>query len=137
MVAVDALPAMLEGARRRVPTATFVVGDAFDVEVGGGFDHVVLSFVLHNLDRDGRRRLLGQAVGRLGAEGRIGILEWASPAGWRAGPWRRFLRTLEPNPAVEDLLDGGLVDDLAATGLRIEHRRPVAGGRAEVVVALV
>lgn len=60
-VAVDALPAMLEGARRRAPGATFIEADLLDLEITGHFDRVVLSFVLHTdiraAELDLRRRL--------------------------------------------------------------------------------
>lgn len=38
VVAVDAVPGMLDGARRRAPGATFIQGDVFDVEVADRFD---------------------------------------------------------------------------------------------------
>ena len=61
VVAVDALPEMLAGARRRAPAATIVEGDALTTEVGDGFDRTVLSFVLHNFDHGGRVSLLRRA----------------------------------------------------------------------------
>jgi demethylmenaquinone methyltransferase/2-methoxy-6-polyprenyl-1,4-benzoquinol methylase len=134
VTAVDALAAMLDGARRRAPTATFVEGDAFTVSVGDYFDLVVLAFVLHNLDADHRRRLLARAAGAL-HDGRIGILDWSTPHGWMAAPWRRFLHRLEPSPSVDDILDGSLGDDLRAAGVDVTHHRRIAGGRAQVLVA--
>jgi ubiquinone/menaquinone biosynthesis C-methylase UbiE len=134
VVAVDALPAMLVGARRRAPRASFVEGDAFDVDVGDGFDRVVLSFVLHNFDTDDRRRLLARARSALGDDGRIGVLEWAVPRGrWRAACWRWFLHRLEPSPAVAQLLDGALDTDISVAGLAVDDRRAVAGGCAQIL----
>ena len=135
VTAVDALAAMLEGARRRARAATFVEGDAIEVDVGDGFDLVVLSFVLHNLDTIGRRRLFERAAGQLTAGGRVGILEWALPGGWTAAPWRWVLRRLEPSQSLEDIITGALPDDLAAAGLAVQRRSSVAGGRAQVIVA--
>jgi SAM-dependent methyltransferase len=135
VVAVDALPEMLAGARRRASAATLVCGDVNDTDVGGGFDRVVLSFVLHNFDATGRVRLLRRAATALTPGGRIGVLDWALPTGRpRRALWRRFLTALEPSPTVPELLNGDLDSDIAAAGLQILHRRPVAGGRAQLLI---
>jgi ubiquinone/menaquinone biosynthesis C-methylase UbiE len=135
VVAVDALPAMLDRARTRAPGATFVEGDALEADVGDGFDRVVVSFVLHNFDRAGRVRLLQRAERALARDGRIGVLEWALPHGRaRARLWRRFLRWLEPAPSVREVLDGSLPDDGAAAHLRVVDRRTRVGGRTQILV---
>jgi ubiquinone/menaquinone biosynthesis C-methylase UbiE len=138
VVALDGLPGMLEGARRRAPDATYVVGDAIDTDVGGDYDRVVLSFVLHNFDAEGRVRLLRRAATALApdaADGRVGVLEWARPPGARTGRWwRRFLAALEPSPTVPEILDGALEAEVPAAGLRVLRRRRVAGRRAQVLV---
>jgi SAM-dependent methyltransferase len=134
VVAVDALPAMLAGARRRAPRATIVEGDAFAVDVGDAYDRVVLSFVLHNFGRDDRVRLLHRAATHLAEDGRIGVLEWALPRqAVAAALWRRFLGVLEPSPAVPEILDGALDNELLVAGLRLDIRRSVAGGRAQIL----
>lgn len=156
VVAIDPLHAMLEGARRRAPGATFVEGDLFDTEITGEFDRVVLSFVLHNFTTDDRREALLRSARALAPGGRVGILDWAVPSGRiRATLWRRFLTRLEPSstdaevtdpdlerkylggeaPNVRDVLDGALTTDIAAAGLGIRTRRPVANGRAEILIA--
>jgi ubiquinone/menaquinone biosynthesis C-methylase UbiE len=136
VVAVDALPAMLVGARRRAPGATFVEGDALEVDVGGGYDRAVLSFVLHGLDVDDRIRLLRRTAAALAPAGRIGVLDWALPAGRVHGAlWRRVLSALEPSAATtQQLLDGALDSDIPAAGLQIDERRRLAAGRAEILV---
>jgi demethylmenaquinone methyltransferase/2-methoxy-6-polyprenyl-1,4-benzoquinol methylase len=135
VVGVDAMEEMLVGARRRAPAATFVLGDALEAELGGGFDRVVLAFVLHNLDGRGRTRLLRRARAALAPGGRIGILEWAQPRGRLRGRWwRRFLARLEPSPAVAQILDGELEADIGGAGLRVERRRHPAAGRTQVLV---
>jgi len=75
VVAVDALPAMLDGARRRAPGATYVHGDVLLAELGGGYHRVVLSFLLHNFDQNSRVRLLRRAAAALAGGGRVGILD--------------------------------------------------------------
>lgn len=134
VVAVDALAPMLDAARRRAPQATFVHGDAFSVDVGDGFHHVVLSFVLHNFDTGGRRRMLQRAADALRVGGRVGVLEWALPpfAAARA-LWRGFLHRLEPSPSVAEILDGALDDDFAAVGLAVLDRKRASLGRAQIV----
>ena len=136
VVAVDALPAMLVGARRRAPRATFVEGDALTVDLAGSFDAIVLSFVLHNLDTDQRRTLLKRSRSLLGQNGRVAILEWALPrSARRARVWRGLLARIEPSPNVAEVLDGALGTDLATTGLRVIQHRLLTGGRTQLVLA--
>jgi ubiquinone/menaquinone biosynthesis C-methylase UbiE len=135
VVAVDRLPEMMAGARRRAPQATFIVGDVVDSATGDGFDHAVVSFVLHNFDGPGRARVLRSAAERLREGGTIGVLDWALPAGRRrARLWRRFVVALEPSGTAAQVVDGELEHDIAAAGLRVAERRPVAGGRAQCLI---
>lgn len=137
VVALDALPEMLAAARKRAPGATFLQGDVRNVELGGPYDAVVLSFVLHNLDGPDRRALLGRLAGALASGGRIGILEWALPSGGlRAAVWRRALDRVEPCPSVREVLAGAVSEDLARSGLRVTRQRPLAGGRVQLLVAV-
>ena len=127
---------MLDATRRRAPTAQLVQGDVFDVEIEGTFDVVVLSFVLHNCDASGRRRLLGRTADVLSSGGRVAVLDWSCPKGRRrAGLWRRFLTVLEPSPSVLEVAGGALVDDLAAASLRILKARDASFGRCRVLIA--
>jgi ubiquinone/menaquinone biosynthesis C-methylase UbiE len=135
VVAVDALPEMLAGARRRAPDAMLVEGNIIDIDVGDGYDRVVLSFVLHNFDAEGRVQLLRRAADALAPTGRIGVLDWALPAGRaRAALWRRLLAALEPSPTVPQILDGALAVEVPAAGLQVDDHRPTAGGRAQILV---
>jgi ubiquinone/menaquinone biosynthesis C-methylase UbiE len=135
VVAVDALAEMLAAARRRAPGATLVEGDVVEADVGGGFDRVVLSFVLHNFDAAGRVRLLRRAAAALSPDGGIGVLDWALPAGRaRAAAWRRFLTALEPSATVGDVLDGALHADTCTAGLHIRQHHSAAGGRTQILV---
>ena len=70
------------------PSAEFVKGDVVDRETEGGFDVVVLAFVLHELDdaAAARVRALSRARDGLAADGCVGILDWSLPRdGWNAG----------------------------------------------------
>jgi ubiquinone/menaquinone biosynthesis C-methylase UbiE len=136
VTAVDALPEMLARAVARAPQATFIEGDLTDLGIDGPFDRVVLSFVLHNFDAGGRRLVLDQSAARLSSGGAIGILDWALPPGrTRSMLWRRFLHRLEPSPSVEEILGGSLAADIRSAGLRLSCQRPVASGRAQILVA--
>ena len=136
VVAVDALPEMLAGARRRAPAAEYVVGDVFDADLAGPFDAVVISFVLHNLAADRRRVLLARAAGLVAPGGTVAVLDWHLPAGRRrAAAWRAVLARIEPAPTVREVLDGALTGDLSASGLDVCLRRPLAAGRAQLLLA--
>lgn len=135
VVAVDDAATMLAAARRRAPAARFIEGDVAGEIDGGPFDRVVFSFVLHELDPSRRLHALERAVGLLGPGGRIGILEWATPARQpAAGVWRTAVRTIEPSVA-HDVLDDGLDVALSAAGLAIVTDTPAAGGRARIAIA--
>lgn len=160
VVAVDALAAMMDGARRRVPSARFVEGDILDVDTGDGYDRVVLSFVLHNFDEAGRTEVLRRSAAALADGGLVGILDWALPSGKRrADLWRRFLTRVEPSkgdnastpidgddamqrmylegsaPNVLGVLEGKLDGEIDAAGLTVRDRRRMANQRAQVLIA--
>ena len=136
VIAVDALPEMLNGARRRAPAAEYLIGDIFDIEPTGTFDAVVLSFVLHNLGAQRRRQLLAKYIPLLRPDGCVAILDWAQPAGrLRAAAWRSILSRIEPSPSVGQILNGALSEDLVSTGLEVSERRPLAGGRVQLLLA--
>ena len=135
VVAVDRLPDMLAAARVRAPGATFLEGDICAGAPDGRFDVGVLSFVLHSFDTAGRVELLRSTGTALAPGGRIGILDWSSPApGVRAQLWRRFLHRLEPSPNVTDLLEGALPVDVAASGLVVRTTILLAGGCVQLLV---
>ena len=135
VVAVDRLPAMLEAARRRAPAARFVLADITSSGVDGGFDAVVLSFVLHSFDRDARRALLRSSHSLLVPGGWVGVLDWSAPKGRvRAAAWRRFVRHLEPSSTARDVVEGALREDFTEAGITLERARSAAGGRAEMFV---
>lgn len=136
VTAVDALAEMLTAARRRAPTASLIQGDALDIPIDGGYEWVVLSFVLHNFDAAGRQRLLSRSADLLCPGGRVAVLDWSCPGGRRhAQLWRRFLRVLEPSPTVLEVAEGALTDDLAAVELELLGERQASHGRCRILVA--
>jgi ubiquinone/menaquinone biosynthesis C-methylase UbiE len=160
VVAIDALPAMMEGARRRVPSATFIEGDILDIALGEHYDRVVLSFLLHNFESADRTEVLRRSGSALAEGGLIGILDWALPTGKRrADLWQRYLTRVEPSkghdevaasdgadgmrrtyiegtaPNVLGVLEGRLDEEIQAAGLRVRERRHVANQRAQILIA--
>lgn len=135
VVAVDRLAMMLDRARTRAPGAAFVEGDAMTVDVGAGFDRVVLSFVLHNFDAAGRVLLLRRAGLALGVGGRIGVLDWALPRGrLRSASWERFVGALEPSGEAQAVMQGAIELDLRMASMDLVSRQRVLGGRAQMLV---
>ncbi len=136
VVAVDRSSTMLDRARRRAPTAEFVKGDVIDRETEGGFDVVVLAFVLHELDDAAARvEVLSRSRDGLSIDGCVGILDWSLPRdGWRRDVWRRLIATIEPNGA-SDVLAGCLPDDVERAGLVVMRTRALAGQRASMLLA--
>ena len=132
VTAVDRAGGMLAVARRRAPAARFVDADLGALTVADRFDHVVLAFVLHELDPDRRVDVLRRSAGWLAPGGRIGILEWSAPAApLRRRAWATVVRAIEPRVA-HDILDRGLTGAIARAGLTIETDRAAAGGRARL-----
>lgn len=135
VTAVDALPAMIEAARRRAPQATYLHANANDLAVDDGHDLVVLSFVLHNFDAAGRVAMLDRARRAVRPDGTVGVLDWDVPRGGvGAGIWRRILGRIEPSPTVAEVLDGALADDVSTAGLEVRDQRSIAGHRAQILV---
>ena len=135
VTAVDALPEMMLGARKRAPAATFVSGDIRTIDFGAGRRHVVISFVLHNLSRAERVAILRRAAAALAPGGTVGVLDWSAPKSPAlATPWRRFVRAVEPSPNVVDVLNGALVDDAATAGHEVRVARALANGRAQLLI---
>lgn len=136
VTAVDAMPEMLTGARRRAPLATFIECDVLSTEAGSGYDAVVLSFLLHNFDGGGRSAVLARSREALAPSGLVGILDWALPPGRRRGElWRKALARIEPSPSVDDVIDGALFDEVTQAGLRLTWATSLAGGRTQVLIA--
>ena len=114
-VGVDQSDAMLEHARQRVPTATFVTGDALDLPFeDGSFDRVFSSFFYCHLEEEDRLRFLVEArrVARelvvVGACRRDGwpSAEWQERRLADGSRWQVFKRRFDPD-ALADELGGG------------------------------
>ena len=137
VVAVDRSSTMLDRARRRAPTAEFLKGDVIDRDTEGGFDAVVLAFVLHELVDDG-----GADRGAVSGPRRP-----LDPTAASASSTGRSARGMEAErvapPDHEDraerrveVLVGCLPDDLQSAGLVVTpDSRALAGERASMLLA--
>src|SRR3546814_2246627 len=135
VTAVDAMPEMLTGARRRAPLATFIEGDVLSTEAGSGYDAVGLAFLPPNFDGGGRSAVLARSREALAPSGRVGILDWALPPGRRRGAlWRQPLARIEPSPSVADVIDGAMFAELPPAGFRRPWTTSPAGGRTPVLI---
>ena len=129
---------MLRRAERRAPSASFQRDDVLNAarEADVNFDHIVLGFLLHELDQATRIELLKLARARTIEGGSIAILEWANPTGRIASRvWRTVVRAIEPAIAL-DVLDGAVVAAIDAAGLKIFSSAATANGRAQIIVAV-
>lgn len=135
VTAVDRSNDMLDAARRRAPSADYRRGDVTSLDLGSGYDCVVLAFVLHELPSEKRRALLPATARTLRPGGRIAVMEWALPTNPTArSVWRRVIRTIEPPHALE-LIEGSVADELATAGVAVTATTRTAQGRVEMLTA--
>jgi len=73
VVAVARENAAAAGMAERYET---IVGSAFEVDWGKGYDVVLLPNFLHHFDREGCMKILARARSALAPEGRVAIVEW-------------------------------------------------------------
>lgn len=129
---VDRSAPMLERARRRAPEATFVEHDVPSYRPETRYDRVILSYILHELDRDQRARTLAMARDALAPGGLVGIVDFDDSA---RQPVRTlidlYLRVAEP-PSAREWARDGFRDEVAAAGLRVVRSEPVGWGTARV-----
>lgn len=112
-------------------------GSVFDVELGGGYDAVLLPHILHHFDRNACVGMLGRLHDVMTANSRLFIVEMVphedrvspSAAAWFA---MMMLATTAGGDAYT-LAEYG--EMLEAAGFRLEHRHPVPGSARSVIVA--
>ena len=109
---LDQSDSMVAIARERVPDATFVVGDAFDLPFpDGSFDRVFTSYFYCHLEEADRLRFLAEA--RRVASGLVVVGSVARPgeelAAWQervlqdGSRWRVFKRVFDPDDLASEL----------------------------------
>ena len=134
VTAVDLSEPMLARARRKAPGARFVRRDILSWEGEGAHDRVLLSFVLHEMDREIRARALSVAGRALAEGGLLGVLDFAGSAPRPVDDvFRAYLRVAEPEVAA-DVLEG-LPAEVERGGFEIRRRLPLALGTARMLVA--
>jgi ubiquinone/menaquinone biosynthesis C-methylase UbiE len=136
VTAVDRSPSALRRALRRAPDAAFVEAElaSFRANPAVRYDLAVCAFVLHELGVADRHHVLSAARTSLDAGGRLLVVEHALPErGFVARLVSRFVHAFEP-PTVVSWLRGGFDTELAAAGLRVTSRHPLARGAAIALV---
>ena len=78
-VGVDSSPDMVRGARRAVPSGTFVEGRLEDALPGGSFDLVVSAFAVHHLPSAAKADLFKRVAAALRPRGRFVLCDVVVP----------------------------------------------------------
>jgi ubiquinone/menaquinone biosynthesis C-methylase UbiE len=153
VTAVDRSRPMLDRARERAPEATFIEHDVpsftprraavttrIDREsfaptpatTDALFDRVILSYILHELDRGQRAATLAMARDALAPGGLVGIVDFDDSA---REPVRTaidlYLRVAEP-PSAREWARDGFREEVSAAGLRVVRSEPIGWGTARV-----
>jgi ubiquinone/menaquinone biosynthesis C-methylase UbiE len=135
VTAVDRSRPMLDRAKQRAPEATFVEHDVPTFAPDARFDRVILSYILHELDREQRATTLGMARDALAPGGLVGIVDFDDSA---RQPVRTlidlYLRVAEP-PSAREWARDGFRDEVVAAGLRVVRSEPVGWGTARAGLA--
>lgn len=130
VVAVDRSAPMLARARDRAPAATFIEHDVPTFRPDARFDRVILSYILHELDRHQRASTLALARDALAPGGLVGIVDFDDSAN---EPVRTlidlYLRVAEP-PSAREWARDGFRREAAAAGLRVVRSDAVGWGTA-------
>lgn len=126
---VDISAEQIARARSNVPAATFICGDARDVELPvGAFDAIVALYLLDNIDREhypaffGRLRNLLRPNGRVLLSAEPGVDPWQSYT-WLGVPM--FINTIPTDELVQLLQDAGLSVASTEFEAQLEGGRPI------------
>jgi 2-polyprenyl-3-methyl-5-hydroxy-6-metoxy-1,4-benzoquinol methylase len=141
-VAVD-WPGVLELARENARIAAVEVrwralpGSIFDVDLGGGYDAVLLPNILHHFDHAGCVAMLSRLHGAMAENGRLFIVEMIPHEG-RVSPsaaaW--FALTMLATTASGDAYTlAEYTDALQQSGFAVARQHPVPGSARSVLVA--
>lgn len=127
---VDRSRPMLARATARAPEATLLEHDVPTFAPTGAFDRVILSYLLHELDRESRAATLVMARDALAPGGMVGLVDFDHSA---REPVRTlidlYLRVAEP-PSAREWARDGYRAEIAAAGLRVVRSEPVGWGTA-------
>jgi len=136
---VDVLPVQLDNCARKVRGSERVALHQADAArlpfADGGYDQVVLFFLLHEVPEDVRRRTLAEAMRVLAPAGRLVIVDYHRPARWHPlrGVMRWILRNFEPFAL--DLWREEL-DAWLPRGAKVAERTTVWGGLYQRLVVV-
>lgn len=135
VTALDLSAPMIERARRRAPSAEIICADILEFTADQPYDAALLSFVLHEMTADTRRRALLAARRACRPDGVVCVIDF-----WNAAPLvvrkglHLYLRATEP-PIAFDWLERGFESTLAGAGLSIVRSKTLGAGTARAVAA--
>jgi ubiquinone/menaquinone biosynthesis C-methylase UbiE len=128
VTAVDRSTPMLERARKRAPEATYVQHDVPTFRPDAVYDRVILSYILHELERPDRAVTLVMARDALAPGGLVGVVDFDDSA---REPVRTlidlYLRVAEP-PSAREWARDGFREELGAARLGVVRSAPVGWG---------
>jgi ubiquinone/menaquinone biosynthesis C-methylase UbiE len=127
---VDRSAPMLERARKRAPEATLVEHDVPSYQPTERYDRVILSYILHELDRDQRAATLALARDALAPGALVGLVDFDDSARFPVSALiDLYLRVAEP-PSAREWARAGFREEVGAAGLRVVRSQAVGWGTA-------
>ncbi len=144
VAAIDVSRGQLAVARRRhsLPNVVFSVMDATATSFGDGwFDLVIIAHALHEMDRDTRRAVLGEAHRVLRCGGRVAVLEMDRAQGLLRRLllgffWFYWLPFNFETATRRDMLRRGVVTEVREAGFGSVSKLPMYRGALQVVVGV-
>jgi cyclopropane fatty-acyl-phospholipid synthase-like methyltransferase len=136
---VDVSAEQVARARSNVPTATFICGDARDVELPvGAFDAIVALYLIDHIAREDHPAFLSRLTQLLRPHGRVLLSAEPGDDPWQSYTWLGvpvFINTVPTDELVQRLQDAGLsvvsteLESQLEGGRRIEYAWIVAEKR--------
>jgi demethylmenaquinone methyltransferase/2-methoxy-6-polyprenyl-1,4-benzoquinol methylase len=134
VVGIDLSPRMLTIARRKHPNIDFEEGDATALPMAeASFDVACISFALHEMPADVRRRVIGELVRVTHVNGTVVVVDFAPPRGLLTRLVGRVL-TLFERESYPEFMREDLSAALARAGLEIIQDRRSVLGVARIVI---
>jgi demethylmenaquinone methyltransferase/2-methoxy-6-polyprenyl-1,4-benzoquinol methylase len=135
VVGIDLSPRMLSIARRKHPSVEFREGDATALAAAdASFDAACISFALHEMPADVRRRVIGELARVVRSNGTVIVVDYAPPRGWLARLFSRVVALFE-RTSYHEFLQEDLAAALARAGIEVVDDQRSLFGVARIVIA--